>query len=342
MNRLIILVHFFSFCSIAQLEVYSSFPSILNETSGLEYSCGSIFSHNDSGDTTRVFRMNSSGVLEEEIYLVGAKHLDWEDLAFNSKHQLLYVGDLGSNNYLFERPERVLYKLGLSSSYEVENKISFEFEDYTEFEDHSNFDCEAFIYLNDKIYLFTKNHGSSGYSKIYELLPETGNQTARLIDSLYTKNAVTAADSYLNQVALLTEFEVFLLHYENGQFSFSSTHGIPHRQYEGICYLDKNQLLISSENSGNQLFSLTINSADFDPEHIYVPTEDQVAIDIPEELGQVNKICLYSSNGQMVKDLETGHCETDVLLNVSDLASGAYIVLLQGTTGTESKRIVIP
>ena len=84
------------------------------------------------------------------------------------------------------------------------------------------------------------------------------------------------------------------------------------------------------------------NSADFDPEHIYVPTEDQVAIDIPEELGQVNKICLYSSNGQMVKDLETGHCETDVLLNVSDLASGAYIVLLQGTTGTESKRIVIP
>ena len=57
--------------------------------------------HNDSGDTARVFAINTSGVTLGEYSLTGASAVDWEDIATGPGPvpgiSYLYVGDIGGN-----------------------------------------------------------------------------------------------------------------------------------------------------------------------------------------------------------------------------------------------------
>lgn len=339
----LIVLALLSFSGLGQLEIRGPFPSLINESSGLEYVCGNLYSHNDSGDTTRLFVMDSYGNLKEEIILPKVYHIDWEDLTFDPINEQLYIGDFGSNNFLFERKERVLHRFSLpkNDSPQFSGSITFEFEDYASTTDHSNFDCEAMLCLDQQLFLFTKNHSSTGFSKIYSLNMQDSTQTALLLDSIYTNHSVTAADTYLNQVVLLTKYELIMLTYENGGFTYSHRESIVHRQYEGICYLDKNTLLISSENA-NALYSYRMDGSDEKTEHIYVPSDDQLAIQSPQDIGPLEKVRIYSSNGHLVQEHTVGCCQSEILLNTDRLAKGMFIVSIQGAGGEKSEKIVVP
>ena len=58
--------------------------------------------HNDSGDTARVFAINTSGQTLGEYALSGASAIDWEDIAAGpgptAGVSYLYVGDIGDNS----------------------------------------------------------------------------------------------------------------------------------------------------------------------------------------------------------------------------------------------------
>lgn len=74
----------------------------LDEASGLAASYtnqGMMWSHNDSGDTNRIFLMDSLGKGTKEFYLEGAVNRDWEDMAISkfSDGNYIYVGDIGDN-----------------------------------------------------------------------------------------------------------------------------------------------------------------------------------------------------------------------------------------------------
>ncbi|NOU32570.1 MAG: hypothetical protein HOO96_32095 [Polyangiaceae bacterium] len=77
-------------------------PGGLLEASGLAASRafdGVLYSHNDSGDTARVFALGLDGSLRSVLTVAGAAAVDWEDLAigsFNGK-PTLYIGDIGDN-----------------------------------------------------------------------------------------------------------------------------------------------------------------------------------------------------------------------------------------------------
>lgn len=77
-------------------------PEIL-ESSGLAVSPfqpGVLFTHNDSGDTARVFAFAGDGEDLGEFSVVGASNIDWEDMALGPCKEgpaCLFAGDIGDN-----------------------------------------------------------------------------------------------------------------------------------------------------------------------------------------------------------------------------------------------------
>lgn len=69
------------------------------ESSGIETSTrrrGIVFTHNDSGDTSRFFAVGRNGATRAVYTLRGAGHNDWEDMSAGP-NQTLWFGDIGSN-----------------------------------------------------------------------------------------------------------------------------------------------------------------------------------------------------------------------------------------------------
>jgi hypothetical protein len=90
----------------------------IDEASGIAASRknpGVLWTHNDSGDPSRVFAFNTHGEHLGVYYIDGAGSRDWEDMAVgpgpDSTKQYLYIGDIGDNqgqhelNYIYRVPE---------------------------------------------------------------------------------------------------------------------------------------------------------------------------------------------------------------------------------------------
>jgi hypothetical protein len=77
------------------------------ELSGLALSrSGTLWTHNDSGDSPRVFALDRRGRFQREVTVAGAEAIDWEDIA--ARGRTLYVGDIGDN--LAARPNVTVYR----------------------------------------------------------------------------------------------------------------------------------------------------------------------------------------------------------------------------------------
>jgi len=88
----------------------------ITEASGLAASrkqLGVLWTHNDSGDESRIFVLNSAGVHLGIVRLVGVSARDWEDIAIgpgpDPGTDYLYIGDFGDNNALFDL--KTIYRL---------------------------------------------------------------------------------------------------------------------------------------------------------------------------------------------------------------------------------------
>ena len=90
----------------------------IDESSGMAASRrypGCLWTHNDSGDSARLFLLDAQGKTLSEIIVRGASARDWEDMAIASDGQQnwVYVGDIGDNLevhpgitiYRFSEPE---------------------------------------------------------------------------------------------------------------------------------------------------------------------------------------------------------------------------------------------
>lgn len=76
----------------------------LTEVSGLVASrtqAGILWTHNDSGDSARIFALDASGAVRAQYTLTGATNVDWEDIALGPGPipgvEYLYIGDIGDN-----------------------------------------------------------------------------------------------------------------------------------------------------------------------------------------------------------------------------------------------------
>jgi PKD repeat protein len=170
---------------------------LLNESSGLTFFDGKLWSFSDSGNPNDIYRIDTvTNTIFQTVEVSNATNVDWEDMASNNDY--LFVGDFGNNNG--NRQDLKIYRINKSAltptvTSVTASIINFSFSDQTSFVSNPtnhNFDCEAMIFLNDSIHLFSKNWVDF-QTKHYVLPNSPGTHVAQLRETLNTGFLVTGA-----------------------------------------------------------------------------------------------------------------------------------------------------
>lgn len=247
-------------------EIIAELPLAVSETSGLAWVHNKLITHNDRGNTNHLFVIDpENGKVTQTIEVKGADNVDWEDLTNSRQH--LFIGDMGNNNG--DRNDLKIYMVHLDAfnfsgdgAVDVSGIIEFSYPNQTHFsksKDH-NFDCEAIIYREGHIYLFSKNR-LNNQSDLYRIPATPGIYQAELLGSFETRGLITGADIHPggHQVTLLGYrkngdcFLWILDNFENNQFFMGAKKYIRLGRFnrlgqmEGIVYKDDSAYYISSE-----------------------------------------------------------------------------------------------
>lgn len=254
-------------------------PKKMNETSGLVCLDDRLITHNDGGNDPHLFVLSLKGKHLKTIKVNNVKNNDWEDLALDDKDNL-YIGDFGNNFNNRKNLKIHIVKKGFLDEDEVSaSTINFTYEDQKKFppkEKNLQYDCEAFIWKNDKLFLFTKCRTKpfDGRSKIYMLPAKPGNFEAKLIGQFQFCNknwmtcSVTSADYHPKSktLSILAYSRLYII--RNFKFNIFwkgdiKVYKIPKtKQREAICFYKKNTWFMTDEfrrgiNGGN-LYTLKL------------------------------------------------------------------------------------
>ncbi|KUJ53486.1 hypothetical protein [Chryseobacterium sp. JAH] len=193
--------------------------SVLNdsiqETSGLNFFDGKLYTFNDSGNPAELYEIDKNSGKILKVLKANAENKDWEALANDGGN--FYIGDFGNN--AGTRKDLKIYKVPFQNN-ELQNDlmkaISFyypEQNDFTSKNISTDFDLESMIYLNGKIHVFTKEWNSKATSH-YTIDPENfENQAAQKTESFQTDFMISDAyyyDKKLYVVGYTRKTEVFL------------------------------------------------------------------------------------------------------------------------------------
>ncbi|WP_299117687.1 SdiA-regulated domain-containing protein [uncultured Winogradskyella sp.] len=255
-------------CETGELKVVMDLPIDLNEVSGLETdSKNNLFwMVNDSGNKPILYGLNTAGEIIKAIK-IKAKNRDWEDLTTDPKGNI-YIGNFGNNDNNSEQ----LSILKITAKDLAKNKesikpkvISFTYPEQKKFppkKSKRHFDCEAFFFYNDSLYLFTKSRAPKkpGKTNLYKLPTTKGNYKAEYIDTFNTCDQsecwVTSADINAkgDKLALLTENSVLVFSKLKGNKFFKSDHRRYVFEYasqkESVAFKNDSTLYIADEYLG--------------------------------------------------------------------------------------------
>ncbi|TMU55470.1 hypothetical protein [Flagellimonas algicola] len=286
MNRIpfILLLAFLHSCAqkpwYGDLTYLGKLPSKLNEISGITTNDGeTIWAIEDNGNKNQIYAVNPEANLIKQFKIDNAKNHDWEDLARDPEGNI-YIGDFGNNNN--ERENLRILKVpnpdqAQEGKIKVE-KIKFHYPEQKKFppkKSKLHFDCEAFFYHNNFLYLITKDRARPylGKAYIYKVPAEKGDHAAALVgefvsctDPLFC--SITGADISPDgtKIALLGSGFIWLFtDFNSDDFTQGKlqTIDVLHRtQQESICFKDNNTILIADEQSktkGRNLYSYTLD-----------------------------------------------------------------------------------
>ncbi len=241
----------------------------LHEISGLMIWNGLYWGFNDSGGEAILYGFDILGEIKMELELKDVRNHDWESLAQNESH--IFVGDFGNNHG--NRKDLTIYKIKKSDidkndkKQEVETKkINFSYSEQLEFGSalsKTQFDCEAFVELDGKLHLFSKNW-KERTTEHYQVPVEKGDYEVNETESFDVKGLVTGADispdkkilallAYENWKAFIWLFSDFAGDdFFEGKSRLLKLPELNDAQTEGICFLNNDTLLVSCE--ANQAF----------------------------------------------------------------------------------------
>lgn len=233
-----------------QVSRYARMERLLVESSGLEHAGdGTFWTMRDSGGASTLYRIASDGSLLDSLPLA-LPNKDWEALA-RDKQGNLYIGDVGNN--LNRRKDLRIYKLHPASG--TVDTIAFHWMDQERFppgKKEQNFDCEAMFWYQNQLHLFTKSRGDKQV-RHYVLPDQPGDYPAALLESVYIKDLVTAADISPDglSIALLTYGKIYL-------FAVQGTNAMLQQpitclripwagQSESVLFINNNSLVLGNE-----------------------------------------------------------------------------------------------
>jgi hypothetical protein len=215
----------YSFCQDKEIKILKTctLPDQLIETSGLIYFNHLIWSFNDSGGEPELYALSEKdNKVVKRVTLWNGFNYDWEDITQDSSY--IYIGDIGNN--FGNRGKLCIYRIHKNGLYKKGNQavkasqITFTYPDYKPGSifkmKKSSFDCEAMIYKNDSIYLFSKDWNTN-HTTVYSLPAVPGDYIAHKICSFNVNGLVTAADYDGRQLILLgyKDYKAFLWIFKN-------------------------------------------------------------------------------------------------------------------------------
>lgn len=258
---------------LVEPDILVHLPAALYESSGIEISNpNSIWTHNDSGDSARIFNIDTLGNILRIIHFDVDEAIDCEESTRDAAGNY-YLGDFGNNAN--DRTNLRIYKIPnpdiLSDSTITPQLITFSFEDQQLFPPDSaylNFDCEAMFHFQDSLFLFSKNRGTSMFCKMYRLPDIPGDYVAELVDSFNTGTWVTSADISPsgNRMVLLSESRLWLFSDILGSDFFGGTaqmFSMYFSQKEAVVFVDDSTLYLTDEylmGLGGNLYRIDLNS----------------------------------------------------------------------------------
>lgn len=208
-KKALVLFVIFCFLNKAQAQIRDfktkfELPVEVSETSGLLFLNGKIITHNDSGDSAKLYELDSlTGNLLRTVNISNATNIDWEDITADETH--IYIGDFGNNNG--NRTDLKIIRITkadyLNNNTVTADFITFSYEDQTDFSirpNQHNFDAEALVVINNSLFIFTKNWADFK-TNLYKIPKTIGNYTAEKISTGNTEGLITGA--YANNEAYL-------------------------------------------------------------------------------------------------------------------------------------------
>ena len=252
----------------------------INETSGLIKVDNRLWTLNDSGGEARLYQVNEqNGQIIKSLKIQNAHNQDWEDIAYDDTY--VYIGDFGNNRG--NRKDLKIYKIPRSalrtkSSTRAEI-IHFKYSDQKDFRKRThkhNYDCEAMVAHNGKLYLFSKNW-LNYKTRLYELSTEAGKHQARYIATFNTQGMVTGAsiNKELN-ILLLTTYSSLLnvnvwafTNFTNQNFFAGNKKQLNFNtplqgQVEGVTFTNNYKAYLSSEAFTKYIFSFDASLYELD------------------------------------------------------------------------------
>jgi sugar lactone lactonase YvrE len=251
----------------AKLKKIADLSKKVVETSGLAfYQNKYLITHNDGGHKSEIFVLNLEGGIVKKINVKDTKNRDWEDLAQDDAGRL-YIGDFGNNANSREKCQIYILPSNFLDKKEVTpKKITF------------TYDCEAFFWKDDKLYLLTKCRTKpfTGESRVYEIPAIPGKHKAKYLGSVFLCNSgwrfcsVTSVDYHAksNTLAILTYSKLYLISNIKGNDFWNGkvkSYSLPVvKQREAICFKNKSTLYVTDEQKrglgGGNLYELKVKS----------------------------------------------------------------------------------
>ena len=242
-------------------------PMEVNETSGLFFHNGRLWTHNDSGGKPILYALDTTTFeVVQKVTLSNAKNKDWEDVCTDG--ETVFVGDFGNNNgnrknlRIFTFPLSAIPDEGDASV--TVDSIRFSFGDQTNFEKRRyehDFDCEAMFTSEDYLYLLSKGW-ETGTTRLYRLPKTAGNHVAEVVNGFDSQGLITGADydsenrilvvvGYVKSIwkpfmYIIFDFDEAGVKLSNHRFEMPQWVGA---QTEGICFFDDGRCYVSAETS---------------------------------------------------------------------------------------------
>ena len=251
-------------------------PEAIREVSGMARTPeGNVWLLNDSRNPPELFLFDPVANKLLETRTLPIPNRDWEDLALAPDGHL-YIGDFGNNR----NARRDLCIFRYHPETETLDSILFHYPDQHAFPPEAredwNFNCEAMVFWQDTLHLFSKIVFKGNFvTKHYVLPARPGRYVAELRDSLVLKNRVVtgAALSPDGNTLAITSYIVgkklgFLPYTRATAYFFTDFTGTQYlrgkrsskrlpkclvaRQFESVTWWDERYWLVANEGRGSQ------------------------------------------------------------------------------------------
>lgn len=251
------------------LELIGELPSQINECSGFFVEQEVLHIINDGGGGAKLHTLNPDNLIEIDSFMFTViENKDWE--AIIATETEIIIGDFGNN--FGTRQDLTIYHLDKQTK-SLTTKVIFNYPNQKSFEPSNthNFDCEAFLMLDNQYFLFSKNRGNS-YTDIYQA-PVYTNEFV-LVDSIKVPSLITDVAYYKEKEWILllgnelvggnfkSHLSILAFNEEN-QLDLLTTLKIEEsEQFEAITQKNGPIFYLGSEKErtkGGNLYELTLN-----------------------------------------------------------------------------------